>query len=329
MLSTGPSLRNGSRKTAASPVRCHLEPVTTVGDPPGDKKYGDGRRHAPPERQQEVCQQAENHKHAPEDLPLHPPIVPRLPIGEVTPVCRAIAPCSGNELQLTPHMTTPPPRADLSTGQRWFSLAEFALGVAIVIGHNVFHRIPNEVPILFVLGWISIRLRDGGWKRVGLGKPDSWRKTILWGVLAGVLIIAAGQLADFVGTKIWRGPPKSSSVIESARVSWKDALLGLGLVWTFAAFGEEMGYRGYLMTRAADVGNRSKLAYLAAVLASSVLFGYGHYYKGPPGILQSTVSGLILGGVYLLSGRNLWGAVLAHGCADTIAIAAAFFGLAD
>jgi membrane protease YdiL (CAAX protease family) len=90
-----------------------------------------------------------------------------------------------------------------------------------------------------------------------------------------------------------------------------------------------MGYRGYLMTRAADAGNRSKVASLVALLASSVLFGYGHYYKGPPGVLQSTVSGLILGGAYLLSGRNLWIPILAHGCADTIAIVAVFFGWAD
>jgi membrane protease YdiL (CAAX protease family) len=73
----------------------------------------------------------------------------------------------------------------------------------------------------------------------------------------------------------------------------------IGLVWKFAASGEEMDYRGYLMTRAADVGKRSRLAYMAALFASSVLFGYGHYYKGPPGILQSTVSGLMLGGAYL------------------------------
>ena len=127
----------------------------------------------------------------------------------------------------------------------------------------------------FVLGWISIRVRDGGWKMVGLHKPDSWRKTILWGVLVGVLIIVAGQLADFVGAKIWHQAAKGPAVIKEAKATWKAALFGLGLVWTFAAFGEEMSYRGYLMTRAADVGNRSKLAYLAALLVSSVLFGYG------------------------------------------------------
>jgi membrane protease YdiL (CAAX protease family) len=217
----------------------------------------------------------------------------------------------------------------LNPRQRWFSLAEFVVGSAIVIAHNVYHRVPNEVRILFLLGWISIRLRDGGWKRVGLKRPESWRKTILWGVLAGVLIIAAGQLTDFVGGNIWHRAVKGPAVIEEAKTTWKAALLGLGLVWTFAAFGEEMSYRGYLMTRAADVGDRSRFAYFAALLASSVLFGYGHYYKGPSGILQSTVSGLVLGGAYLLSGRNLWVSVLAHACADTIAIAAVFFGLAD
>ncbi len=227
--------------------------------------------------------------------------------------------------------TTPGPESEehFDARQRWISLAEFALGASIVILHNVYHRVPNEVPILFVLGWISIRLRNGGWKSVGLRKPDSWRKTILWGLAVGVLVMIAGELANALGERIWHTAAKVSSVIEDAKASWKTALASLGLVWTFAAFGEEMGYRGYLLTRAAEAGNRSKLAYVVALLASSILFGYGHYYKGPPGILQSTVSGLILGGAYLLSRRNLWISILAHGCADTIAILAVFFGLAD
>ena len=69
---------------------------------------------------------------------------------------------------------------ELSPVQRWFSLAELVLGGAIVIGHNVFHVIPNEVPILFVLGLISIRLRDGAWTAMGLRWPVSWRRTILF-----------------------------------------------------------------------------------------------------------------------------------------------------
>ena len=59
----------------------------------------------------------------------------------------------------------------------------------------------------------------------------------------------------------------------------------------------------------------------------SVLFGYGHYYKGPAGILDSSVAGLILGSAYLLAGRNLWASVLAHGFIDTIGLLLLFLGL--
>lgn len=59
-------------------------------------------------------------------------------------------------------------RNGLTPTQRWLSLAELVVGGAIVFGHNVYHLLPNEVPILFVLGLISVRLRDGGWTAMGL-----------------------------------------------------------------------------------------------------------------------------------------------------------------
>jgi hypothetical protein len=46
---------------------------------------------------------------------------------------------------------------------RALSAFEFCFGAFIVIGHNVFHIVPNEVIVLSVLGFISIRLRDGNW----------------------------------------------------------------------------------------------------------------------------------------------------------------------
>jgi hypothetical protein len=49
-----------------------------------------------------------------------------------------------------------------SSGSRILSGFELLLGAFIVIGHNVFRILPNEVPILFVLGFLSIRLRNGG-----------------------------------------------------------------------------------------------------------------------------------------------------------------------
>src|ERR1039457_6217441 len=47
--------------------------------------------------------------------------------------------------------------------KRWITLIEVLLGAFIVIGHNVYHVVPNEVPFLFVLFWISPRLLRGKW----------------------------------------------------------------------------------------------------------------------------------------------------------------------
>ena len=104
------------------------------------------------------------------------------------------------------------------------------------------------------------------------------------------------------------------------------ALVALLLVWTFAAFGEEISYRGYLLTRAADIGSRPTAAYWLGIVLVSVLFGYGHYYKGASGIIDSGIAGLILGGAYMVAGRNLWACIFAHGFIDTFAVIDAFFG---
>ena len=56
---------------------------------------------------------------------------------------------------------------------RALSAFELLLGAFIVVGHNVFHIVPNEVVVLSVLGLISIRLRDGNWAAMGFKRPAS------------------------------------------------------------------------------------------------------------------------------------------------------------
>ena len=216
----------------------------------------------------------------------------------------------------------------LTPAQRWLSLAELLLGSAIVIAYNVYHVIPNEVPILFVLGLISLRLRDGGWAAMGLSWPVSWWRTVLFALGAATVRLLLGALViDPLTARFWPAAVAPSGIDEITGHALV-ALRWLLIVWTFAAFGEEIGYRGYLLTRAADVGGRSKAAYWIGVLVVAVLFGYGHYYKGPSGMVDSGMAGLVLGAAYVLSGRNLWVCILAHGFIDTFGVVALFFGWA-
>ena len=230
-------------------------------------------------------------------------------------------------------MSAPPVPASaegpLALRQRWISLAETALGTFVVIGHNVFHCVPNEVPILFVCFWVSFRLREGRWSVPALRRPKPWGKTVRMALTAAALLqLGSILVVQPLATRLWHRPEQMSSALNVPAFDGMLALRNLAIVWFFAAFGEEVSYRGYLLTRAADVGNRSRLAYLAAVLYVAVLFGAGHFYKGPAGVMDSTYSGLVLGGLYLLSGRNLWAAILAHGLSDTFAVLVIFLGWA-
>jgi len=222
-----------------------------------------------------------------------------------------------------------PDRKALPALYRWISLFEVALGVFLVLGHNVFRVVPNEVFFLFALFWVSFKARDGGWKVAGLSRPGSWPRTFVLALVgAAVLQVGSEFLVEPFAQQIWHQPEQTSSLLGSG-MSTKKALLTLGIVWTFAAFGEELGYRGYLLTRVADLGNRSRSAYVIAMVCVAVLFGFGHYYKGPVGVLDSTYSGLVLGSICLLSGRNLWAPILAHGLSDTFAVFAVYLGWAN
>lgn len=209
---------------------------------------------------------------------------------------------------------------------RWLSCVELLLGAAIVIGHNVFRVVPNEVPILFVLGLLSARLRNGGFAALGFRRPESWPRVLgIAAVAAAVRLLLGEYVIDPLTARVWP-PAKAPAGVEEITGDVGMALLYLGLVWTFAAVGEEVSYRGYLTTRAADLGRGASAAWWAATIVVAVLFGYGHYYKGPAGIVDSGIAGLILGAAYLLSGRVLWTSILAHGFIDTFGVLALFMG---
>jgi len=210
---------------------------------------------------------------------------------------------------------------------RTLSALEFVLAAAVVVGHNVWAVVPNEVPILALAALISVRVREGGWGALGFRRPKSWLRVVLIALAAVVLRLIVSDPIEAVLTPIF-GAPSTSAIVTSSPHDLRWMITTLALVWTFAAFGEEISYRGYLTLRASDALGGSTAAWIIATVMAAVLFGVGHYYKGPVGMIDSGVAGLILGATYLLSGRCLWTTILAHGLIDTTGVTLLYLGLA-
>ena len=87
--------------------------------------------------------------------------------------------------------------------------------------------------------------------------------------------------------------------------------------WAFAAFGEELVYRGLLMQALTTLLGRPVLA----LLLQAGLFGAVHLYQGPAGVLATVITGLVFGVLVLVARGSLWPAVLAHGTANTLGLA--------
>jgi uncharacterized protein len=211
---------------------------------------------------------------------------------------------------------------------RLLAALELLIGGAIVIAHNVFRAVPNEVPILVAMALVSMRLRAArwDWTQLGFKRPKSWGRILAIALTAAVVRFALSNWLIEPATQHFWPPAKAPAGTEAIKGHLWLVLLYLPLIWGFAAFGEEIAYRGYLLNRGAESGGATKPAWWAAVLVSAVLFGFGHYYKGPSGVVDSTFAGLVLGTAYLLSGRNLWTTVLAHGSIDMAGLIGAYLG---
>jgi uncharacterized protein len=234
-------------------------------------------------------------------------------------------------MERTKPVTTPRGWREVASSRlntRAAAAVEILLVLGITVGHRVLRIIPvDETLPIFALGWLSLWLRRLGWRGIGLTRPASWGLVVALGVGTGIFLQV---LSEFVTE-----PLITHLTHQVADMSEFTPLVGnlklaavyFVLVWTWAAFGEEMTYRGYVLNRAADLGGRTGFAWAGGLLLVMGLFGFGHSYQGLAGMLDTGIHGLVFGILYLASGRNLWPCVIAHGVCDTVGIVLIFFGV--
>jgi len=202
------------------------------------------------------------------------------------------------------------------------------IGVLLfLIFARVIHVFPfSSIAFALVLVLFSLYLRRVGLSGIGLSRPKSWIKFGLLGIGVGIafqflsLYVIEPVLARLTGHL------PDLSQFAALKGNAQFLLTWLAISWTVAAFGEEIVYRGYFMTRITDLTGKTQFAWLVSLILTAILFGSIHYYQGISGMISTGISGLVFGILYLATQRNLWAAIVAHGVYDTAGFLLIYLG---
>jgi membrane protease YdiL (CAAX protease family) len=182
------------------------------------------------------------------------------------------------------------------------------------------------ITVLLSLGVATWRLtrRSSNWSALGLNRPASLVRALAaavgWTVAA--FVVAGCALTVAVSALHW--PALDASRYGNLSGNLPRLTLLLAVAWTSAAFGEELLFRAFLITRLEALLGSSRGATRLAVAIQAVLFGCAHAFQGPTGMLTSFAIGLLFGAVYA-RGRNLWPIIIAHGLIDTVGLVTLYF----
>ena len=193
-------------------------------------------------------------------------------------------------------------------------------------------EIPRASTIVVVLTlavatW-RLAVAGQGWADVGLRAPAHW-----WQIPLGVVLIYAAVAAGniFLILPLARELNWASLALERLGDLRGDRMVLLGMIgvaWTTAAFGEEMLFRGFLLSRIEGALGGGGVALTAAIVGQAVLFGVAHAYLGMRGAVTAAFVGLVFGVAYIAFGRNLWPLIVAHGVIDSASLIAIHLGAA-
>jgi hypothetical protein len=200
------------------------------------------------------------------------------------------------------------------------TVALISLAAVFLIVSGVIRKQSLGIILSVILIVIAARRGETSFAQMGLIQPENWLSTVLLGLLIGsglslLFIMLIEPLIEHITKQ-----PHDMSVVAGVRGNWKALLSWLVLVWVVVAVGEEVIYRGFLMSQIIKLLGTSLLALLLNVLITSIIFGLSHSYQGRSGPWSTGIIGACLAVIYILSGFNLWLPILVHGVINTVSL---------
>ncbi len=225
----------------------------------------------------------------------------------------------------SPAPVAPAPRSFWHTPIGWVA------AIALVIATSFLDTVipPLGIPLALLVMWGLLRVVGEGWRDLGLRQPASWPRTLALAAVCAAALQAASFFVIIPALRAIGAPLPDLSRFAAMEGNLPMLLLFLTVSWTTAGFGEEAIWRGFVMGRVARLFGGARGAWIVALVATSVVFGLLHAYQGVTGMVLTGFAGLVLGVLYLGTGRNLWLPVLTHALADTMSFLALYFGWAE
>jgi membrane protease YdiL (CAAX protease family) len=208
--------------------------------------------------------------------------------------------------------------------QKW----KIIFAIIVVVSITFLDKIipPFGIPIAVILIFALFRVRKVGIENLGLFKPVNVWKTITIGIMAGITIPAFGIFILTPVRELFGMAQENPEMYAAIEGNNAQLLIFLIVSWTTAGFGEELIFRSFFMGQLSTAIEDRKYKWTITLVISSLIFGLLHFNNGVEAIIGTTVSGFILGLVYLITDRNIWASYIAHGVADTIAFLIIYTG---
>jgi len=200
----------------------------------------------------------------------------------------------------------------------WVTIALIGLAAIILVVSGIKNKAPLGIALVAALIFIAARLGLTGLAQMGFVLSDNLLKTALLGVSIGTVLSLLSIIVIQPLIEAITKQPHDVTIIEGVQGSWKGLLSWLVLNWTFVAFGEEILFRGFLMSQLIKLLGTSFLALMFNVFLASIIFGLAHSYQGRSGIWSTGIIGVCLGVAYIMSGFNLWLPILVHGVMNSV-----------
>src|ERR1043165_6730070 len=126
---------------------------------------------------------------------------------------------------------------------------------------------------------------------LGLRKPTHIGKTVLGGIVGGVALFIVTKLFLQHLCEIIMQAKRDLSAFDFARGHLVEQIPFLVAIVVSAGFGEELIYRGTVITRSQAILPKSNAATFFVLLVSAAIFGWAHAYQGGAGMLLTGLIG--------------------------------------